>query len=134
MNNKTTLKIIVLLMSLAMLFFVSTALGRAQLRGTAKASSGLKYGALAGRVTSNTNPVTGVSIAVTAGRIARGQRELSVDADGRYSFAGLSPGNYVVTLRGGSVYGQQRRRVAIHAGLTTALDFSVLPRSAPPPR
>ncbi len=135
-NKMRAVKSIVLLLGLVVLFAVTTKVGHGQLRGTAKANPGLKYGSLAGRVTNaaNGNPVTGVSIGVAVGRIARGQREGSVDAEGRYSITGLSPGTYVVIFRGGSIFGQQRRRVTIHAGETTTLDFSVLPRTAPPPR
>jgi hypothetical protein len=114
-----------------LVFIVSLASGlsRTQLRPTEKTPTRFNYGVLAGNVTNsvNGNPVSGLTIVVA-------RREIHLDNAGRYTVNGLPQGNYTVVLKGGATYGQQRRRVTIHAAETTTLDFKVTPRTAPPPR
>lgn len=118
-----------LIIAVAFAALLATGMTYAQLRPKEELQTRFNYGILAGRVTNavNGNPVGGLSIVVA-------RREIHVDNQGRYAVNGLPQGNYTVVLKGGAMYGQQRRRVTIQAAETTTLDFKVSPRAAPPPR
>ena len=75
-------------------------------------------GVVSGIVTdSNSTPLAGVTVTVTAGS----QRSIVTDASGRYEVVNLCPGSYIVTFRLPGFRSVLRRDVGVRSGTTASV-------------